>query len=69
MESFGNQLQNPLALAMGRFRADMIAKIIALCGIVLMLAGCARPGLSCSANGGATRNSGALCAGVIPLNW
>jgi hypothetical protein len=49
--------------------ADMIGKIITLCGIALMLGGCAQPGFSCSGNGGATRNSGALCAGVIPLNW
>jgi hypothetical protein len=49
--------------------ADMIAKIVVLCGIALMLAGCAQPGLSCSGNGGANHNSGALCAGVIPLNW
>jgi len=47
----------------------MIAKIIALCGVFLMLSGCADPSLSCSGNGGTTRNSGALCAGKIPLNW
>jgi hypothetical protein len=52
-----------------RMTANTITKIIALCGVVLMLAGCGQPGLSCSGNGGTTHNSGALCAGVIPLNW
>jgi len=47
----------------------MMAKIIALCGVVLMLSGCGDPSLSCSGNGGMARNSGALCAGKIPLNW
>lgn len=49
--------------------AHMIAKIIALCGVALMVASCAQPGLSCSGNGGTTHSSAALCAGVIPLNW
>ena len=49
--------------------AHTIAKIIALCGVTLMLASCAQPGLSCSGSGGTTRASGALCAEVIPLNW
>jgi len=47
----------------------IIARIIALCGVALVLASCAQPGLSCSGNGGTTRSSGALCAGVIPLDW
>ena len=46
-----------------------IANIIALCGVALMVASCVQPGLFCSGNGGTTHSSGALCAGVIPLDW
>lgn len=49
--------------------AKMMTKIIVLCGVVLMLAGCADPVWSCSGNGGANHNSGGLCAGRIPLSW
>ena len=43
-------------------RASVIT--IALCGVVLMLAGCERPGGTCVGN-----NSGGLCSGVVRLNW
>lgn len=48
--------------------AEMAAKLIALCGIVLMLAGCAQPEWTCTGNGGTTHNSGALCSELIPLS-
>ena len=50
-------------------RAEMTPKFIAMCGVVLMLAGCAQPEWSCTGNGGTTHNSGALCSGLIPLSW
>lgn len=50
-------------------RARIIATIIALSGVALMLASCSQPKLSCSGNGGATHDSAAVCAGVIPLAW
>lgn len=50
-------------------RAKTLTKIIALCGVLLTLAGCADPQWSCAGNGGANHNSGALCSGLIPLDW